>query len=115
MMREAGATEVHVRISSPPSLFPCFYGIDTPQREELIASSHNLEETRKYLTADSLEYLDLNRMLEVMNDENSHFCTACFSGDYPITPDQEPQPIQLQLFGGETVVQGEETLPKPTA
>ncbi|QPJ61828.1 MAG: amidophosphoribosyltransferase [Candidatus Nitronauta litoralis] len=114
MMREAGATEVHVRISSPPSLFPCFYGIDTPTSEELIASSHNLEETRKFLTADTLEYLDLNRMLEVMEDDNDHFCTACFSGDYPVKSDQEPQTTQLPLFGGETVVP-EEEVPKPVS
>ncbi len=115
MMREAGATEVHLRISSPPSLFSCFYGIDTPTSGELIASTHNLEETRKYLTADSLEYLDLNRMLEVMEDDNSHFCTACFSGDYPVNPNQEPETTQLPLFDGETVVPDEESLPKPVS
>lgn len=115
MMREAGATEVHLRISSPPSLFSCFYGIDTPTSGELIASTHNLEETRKYLTADSLEYLDLDRMLEVMQDDNSHFCTACFSGDYPVNPNQEPETTQLPLFNGETVVPEEESLPKPIA
>ncbi len=116
MMREAGATEVHVRISSPPSLYSCFYGIDTPTSEELIASTHNLEETRKFLTADTLEYLDLNRMLEVMQDDNKHFCTACFSGDYPVTPHQGEPSNQLPLFGGEaTSVPEEESLPKPVS
>ena len=113
MMREAGALEVHVRISSPPSLFPCYYGIDTPTREELIASRHNVEETRKFITADSLEYLDLQRMLDVMQDDREHFCTACFDGVYPVSPDEGPQPIQLQLFGGETPVEDEEKLPGP--
>ncbi len=103
MVREAGAKEVHVRISSPPSLFPCFYGIDTPEREELIASSHNVEETRNYITADSLEYLSLEGMLNEMKDDPTHYCTACFSGEYPVTEaGQGPQPVQLQLFGSET-------------
>lgn len=114
MMRESGATEVHVRISSPPSLFPCYYGIDTPTREELIASRHNLEETRNFITADSLEYLDLDRMLEVMGESPANFCTACFDGHYPVTVGQHPKPIQLQLFGSETPVGDEDQLLKPS-
>lgn len=81
MLREAGAKEVHMRISSPPTAFPCFYGIDTPTRKELIASTHSIEETRKYITADSLHYLSLEGLMECVN--GSEYCHACFSGDYP--------------------------------
>lgn len=100
MLRDAGATQVHVRISSPPSMFPCFYGIDTPTREELIASKHTLEETCNFLQADTLEYLDLDNMLEVMGEEKNQYCKACFDGRYPVTlGDKDPLPIQLELFG----------------
>ena len=103
MLRDAGAKEVHVRISSPPTLYPCFYGIDTPDREELIASKHTLEETRRYITADTLEYLDINQMLEVVNGEKSSYCAACFDGNYAVPIDGKgPQPVQLNLFGSET-------------
>ncbi len=103
MEREAGATEVHVRISSPPTLFPCFYGIDTPNREELIASKHTLEETCKYITADSLEYLHIDSMMDIMRDDKDKYCAACFDGNYPVDIDGKGyQPIQLHLFGSET-------------
>jgi amidophosphoribosyltransferase len=103
MLRDAGAKEVHVRISSPPTLYACFYGIDTPDREELIASKHTLEETRRYITADTLEYLDIDNMMSVMNGEKSTYCAACFDGNYVVPVDGNgPQPIQLNLFGSET-------------
>ena len=82
LIRSAGATEVHVRVSSPPVRFPCFYGIDIATDKELIASSHSVEEIRKYIEADSLEYLSVEGMLNAVNDGNS-CCTACFTGDYP--------------------------------
>ncbi|TCK58364.1 amidophosphoribosyltransferase [Seleniivibrio woodruffii] len=81
MLREAGAKEVHMRISSPPTAFPCFYGIDTPTRKELIASTHTVEETRKYITADSLGYLSIEGLMDCVGSEN--YCHACFSGEYP--------------------------------
>ncbi|MGE4319770.1 MAG: amidophosphoribosyltransferase [Deferribacterales bacterium] len=81
MLREAGAKEVHMRISSPPTAFPCFYGIDTPTRKELIASTHSVEETRKYITADSLGYLSIEGLLDCVGSKN--YCHACFSGEYP--------------------------------
>jgi len=81
MLRETGATEVHFRISSPPTKFPCFYGIDTPTRKELIASTHTLEEIRKYITADTLAYLSVEGMFECAGSK--FFCDACFSGNYP--------------------------------
>ncbi len=103
MVRDAGAKEVHVRISSPPTLFPCYYGIDTPDREELIASKHTLEETCRFVTADSLEYLNIENMMETMADDKSTYCAACFDGDYVVAVDGKgPQPIQLNLFGRET-------------
>ena len=83
MLRQGGATEVHVRIASPPNKFPCFYGIDTPTRKELIASSHTIEETCKYIRADSLGYLSIEGMLKSMKSPED-FCTACFDGSYPV-------------------------------
>jgi amidophosphoribosyltransferase len=85
MLREGGhAKEVHLKISSPPTIGPCFYGIDTPTRSELIASTHLLDEIKKYVTADSLAYLSLDGLKKIV--PNSHnFCTACFDCDYPIS------------------------------
>ena len=93
MLREAGATEVHVRISSPPIKNPCFYGIDTSSSEELIASSKSVEEIREEIGADSLSFLTTEGMVEAIgrNDdsENRGHCLACFTGKYPteIYPD----------------------------
>jgi amidophosphoribosyltransferase len=85
MLREGGgAKEVHLKISSPPTIGPCYYGIDTPTRRELIASSHLIEEIRKYVTADSLSYLSIEGLKNTV--PNAHnFCTACFDSDYPIS------------------------------
>jgi amidophosphoribosyltransferase len=85
MLREGGgAKEIHLKISSPPTISPCYYGIDTPTRRELIASTHLIEEIRKYVTADSLSYLSLEGLRKIV--PNSHnFCTACFDNDYPIS------------------------------
>jgi amidophosphoribosyltransferase len=85
MLREGGgAKEVHLKISSPPTIGPCYYGIDTPTRSELIASSHLVEEIRKYVTADSLSYLSLEGLKNIVpNDHN--YCTACFDSNYPIS------------------------------
>jgi amidophosphoribosyltransferase len=97
MIRDAGAREVHLRISSPPTQWPCFYGIDTPTRRELIASSHSVDEIARYITADSLGYLSLEGMLAAVGDKDS-FCHACFSGQYeiPFTP---PGKRQMRLVG----------------
>jgi len=97
MLRETGETkEVHFRVSSPPTIMPCFYGIDTPTRHELIASSHAVEEIRKYVTADTLSYLSIEGMLNIVpNPEN--YCTACFDNNYPISfPGEHLE--QLELF-----------------
>jgi amidophosphoribosyltransferase len=85
LVRAAGAKEVHMRVSSPPTAFPCFYGINTPTRQELLASSHSVEEIRQYIGADSLAYLTLEGMFKaVKGTADSGFCDACFSGRYPI-------------------------------
>ncbi|MFH1904902.1 MAG: amidophosphoribosyltransferase [bacterium] len=85
-LREAGAKEVHMRVSCPPIRFPCFYGIDFPTKKELIASSHSVEWTRDFLGLDSLRYLSLEGMLKSMLLPEEEFCTACFNGTYPVKP-----------------------------
>ena len=84
MVRAAGAREVHVRVSCPPTISPCFYGIDTPNRRELIGASHTIEEIRKYIEADSLAYLSLDGMLRGVEGSESEYCTACYTGVYPL-------------------------------
>jgi amidophosphoribosyltransferase len=97
MIRHAGAKEVHMRISSPPIISPCFYGIDTPTKKELIASSHSTEEIRKYITADSLAYLSLDGMLKAAPGSPSQYCSACFTERYPISFTRAEE-LQLGLF-----------------
>ncbi|SVA47447.1 uncharacterized protein METZ01_LOCUS100301 [marine metagenome] len=102
MLRDAGAKEVHLRISAPPILHPCFYGIDTPNKEELIAHTNNLEETRLYLAADSLAYLGLEKMMEVLENGKKKFCSACFDGNYPVPiTDKKLDTNQMGLFANE--------------
>ncbi|MFH1860269.1 MAG: amidophosphoribosyltransferase [bacterium] len=92
MIRNAGASEVHLRISSPPIKHSCFYGVDTPDPAELIAANHSLEETRDFIGVDSLAYLSIEGLLSAASSnkgaasstENNEFCTACFDGEYPI-------------------------------
>jgi amidophosphoribosyltransferase len=87
MLKGAGASEVHLRISAPPTKHPCFYGIDTPTREELIASSNTVPEIASYIGCDSLAYLSHEGLLASVGDtdgDESGFCTACFTGDYPL-------------------------------
>ena len=83
-LREAGATEVHIRITCPPVKWPCFYGIDMPTRQELIGADLTVEEIRAYVAAESLGYLSLDGMVEAAGDEKDRFCRACFDGEYPI-------------------------------
>ncbi|NQW02842.1 MAG: amidophosphoribosyltransferase [Acidobacteria bacterium] len=98
MVRAAGATEVHLRISCPPTISPCFYGVDTPQRSQLIAATHSLEEVRKYIGADSLGYLSLDGLLTAVGPERSSYCTSCYTGDYPVAfPRNEAAYLQLAL------------------
>jgi len=98
MVREAGAREVHMRISSPPTMGPCYYGIDTPLKTELIASSHSIEEIRQSIGADSLAYLSHEGLLTAVGDAaGQRHCTACFSGRYPVAVSQA-EDWQLKLF-----------------
>jgi amidophosphoribosyltransferase len=98
MVRDAGAREVHMRISSPPTMGPCYYGIDTPSRTELIASTHSVEDIRQSIAADSLAYLSHEGLLAAVGDaEGQRHCTACFSGRYPVAVSQT-EDWQLKLF-----------------
>ena len=83
MVREAGAKEVHVRISCPPTISPCYYGVDTPTKEELIASSNSPDEICKFLGADSLGYVSLHALRQAVADTQNKFCTSCYTGVYP--------------------------------
>jgi amidophosphoribosyltransferase len=90
LIREAKPKEIHLRISSSPIMHPCYYGMDFPSREELIACRHNgnIKDIAKYLEVDSLEYLTIDEMLEAVSEADStKFCTACFSGEYPTEVD----------------------------
>ena len=92
MLKDAGAREVHMRISSPPTSWPCYYGIDTPERRDLIASTHTLEEIRDFIEADSLGYLSEEGLLEAVrkeDDPRALYCTACFSGKYLMKGESE--------------------------
>jgi amidophosphoribosyltransferase len=119
MLRDAGAREVHMRISSPPTQWPCYYGIDTPTRGELIASSHSVQEINQYITSDTLAYLSLERMqravVSAQSDahgrgarrslpiagqplETTSFCQACWTGEYPIAFVPHPRQRQMRLL-----------------
>ena len=99
MIRNAGASEIHMRISSPPTSYPCFYGIDTPTRQELIASSHSIEEIRKYITADTIGYISMDGIQKVV-PHRMNYCSACFDGEYPV-PFPGEKMLQLGLFDKE--------------
>ncbi|MBN2195477.1 MAG: amidophosphoribosyltransferase [Polyangiaceae bacterium] len=118
MVRDAGAKEVHLRIASPPTAWPCYYGIDTPTRRELIASSHTTDEINQYITSDSVGYLSLSSLINaVIETQNTHanrasgggsaardpldtgsFCHACWSGEYPVAFSHPPRQRQMRLL-----------------
>ncbi len=83
MVRDAGATQVHLRISCPPTISPCYYGVDTPHREELIAAMNTVEKVREFVDADSLSYLSMDSLRKAVGDTSGSFCTACYTGVYP--------------------------------
>jgi amidophosphoribosyltransferase len=87
MLREAGATEVHMRVSSPPFLYPCYFGTDIPEREQLIAYNRTQEEVRGVIGADSLAYLKMERLGQIVED--LPVCNGCFTGKYPVDPPTE--------------------------
>ena len=113
MVRAAGAKEVHLRISCPPTVSPCFYGVDTPRRSELIAATHSLEEIRKYVGADSLGYLSLEGLQKAVGARQQHYCTSCYTGQYPVAfPRDESAYLQLTLKLDGTKVQLPEEEPE---
>jgi amidophosphoribosyltransferase len=91
MVRNAGAEEVHLRISCPPTISPCFYGVDTPSKGELAAANYSIEEIREFVQADSLGYLSLAALSGAVDDTKNEFCYACYTGNYPtpIVPVEE--------------------------
>jgi amidophosphoribosyltransferase len=98
MVRAAGAREVHVRISCPPTISPCFYGVDTPRRSELMAATHTIDEIRDYLDCDSVAYLSLEGMLKAVGEGSDNYCTSCYTGQYPVAfPRDERSYLQLAL------------------
>ncbi len=98
MIRSAGAKEVHMRISSPPTLSPCYYGIDTPRREDLIAARQTVKEINEYITSDTLGYLSVEGLYQAVADAGGSFCDACFTGRYPVDIISEQSAPQLALF-----------------
>ena len=101
MLRGAGAREVHLRISAPPTTHPCYYGIDTPTRSELVAASHSVEEINKYVTSDSLAYLSHEGMIAaVTSGAADGYCSACFTGNYPVALGHGADLVQLRRARG---------------
>ncbi len=109
MVREAGASEVHMRIASPPTTHSCYYGVDTPERSKLLAARHNVEEMCKLIGADSLAFISIDGLYRAMNEAkrdnaSPQFCDACFTGDYPIRLTDHDQSLgkghQKERFGG---------------
>ena len=98
MVRAAGAREVHVRISCPPTISPCFYGVDTPRRADLIAATHTLDEIQRYLQADSIGYLSLEGLMAAVGTGGNQYCSSCYTGQYPVEfPRDEKVYLQLAL------------------
>ncbi|MFA6142464.1 MAG: amidophosphoribosyltransferase [Candidatus Omnitrophota bacterium] len=95
-LRQAGASEIHMRVSCPPLISPCFYGIDFPTKKELVASNHSIEEIRQFIGVDSLKFLSLDGMLNSMMLPKEEFCTACFTGNYPTTICKPPSKKALE-------------------
>ena len=103
MVRDAGAKEVHMRIASPPTAHPCFYGIDTPKRKELLAAKMSIKEMEKFLSVDSLAFISMDGIYKAMGEKKRNgkvpqFCDACFSGEYPVpTVDHDDGQTDSQL------------------
>jgi amidophosphoribosyltransferase len=98
MVRAAGAKEVHVRISCPPTISPCFYGVDTPRKSELIAATHTIEEIREFLEADSVAYLSHEGLMSAVGKQRGSYCSSCYTGVYPVQiPSDEARYLQLAL------------------
>jgi len=101
MVRDAGAKEVHMRISCPPTISPCYYGVDTPSKNQLIAANKSVDEIREYIGADSLAYLSLEGLKKAAGESDTvKYCTACYTGKYP-TPLLEIEDIQPAMVPGD--------------
>ena len=98
MIKAAGAKEVHMRISCPPTVSPCYYGIDTPHRDELIAATHSVSEIRDYMGADSLAYLSLDGLKEAVGSTHNHYCNACYTREYPVEPPSDQEAYMQMVF-----------------
>jgi amidophosphoribosyltransferase len=104
MVRAAGAKEVHVRISCPPTISPCFYGVDTPSKSELIAATHTLPEIREFLEADSVAYLSLEGLMSAVGTDRGSYCSSCYTGVYPVAiPRDGASYLQLALKLDKTI------------
>src|SRR5579862_6484374 len=101
LLREAGAVEVHLRVSSPPYRWPCFYGLDTGKRSVLLAADMSVGEISDYLGVDSLAYLDLNRLVAATGSLPAAFCDACFSGNYPVPVPEYDTKLLLEADGSD--------------
>jgi amidophosphoribosyltransferase len=107
-LREAGAKEIHMRVSCPPVRCPCFYGVDFPTKEELLANGRDMKQITDFLEVDSVGYISLNGMLNCVSLPKEQYCTACWSGNYPIPVDTvvnkfSMERFQMQLFDDEPV------------
>lgn len=117
MLREAGAAEVHIRISSPPVKWPCFFGIDFPTRAELIANGMTIDEIGTSLGADSLSYISIDGMIEATTIDKPNLCRACFDGEYPMDlPDPEllgKQLLETELAAGPAATAAADAIRRP--
>jgi amidophosphoribosyltransferase len=113
-LRNAGAKEVHIRISCPPHRFPCHYGIDFPDPKDLIANQLSHDEITRYLEADSLGYLDVAGMVRATDKPEADFCTACFTGQYPVSvnPELDKLVFERRRARAESLVFAEDTAPR---
>jgi amidophosphoribosyltransferase len=98
MIKAAGAREVHMRISCPPTVSPCYYGIDTPHRDELIAATQSVKEIQEFMGADSLQYLSLDGLREAVGSGNNDYCTACYTREYPVEPPTDEAAYMQMVF-----------------
>ena len=97
MLKAAGATEVHIRVSSPPVVYPCYFGIDTPNREQLVGATHTLEELREMIGADSVAYLSVEGLFRAIGFNKCGMCSACFDGDYPMEVPEEADKFMFEV------------------
>ncbi len=106
MIKAAGAREVHMRISCPPTVSPCYYGIDTPHRDELIAAEHSVEEIRDYMGADTLAYLSMEGLQEAVGDSHPNYCTACYTKNYPVEPPHDTEAYRQMVLKMANSIEG---------